>query len=147
MNRRSFLFSATATAGSLLIPERRLSADILLHANGDSVCVDTEFRLSFKGYKHCELHPYYQVVFPKWGCHCGSGECRPSTFKVVPTTTDAPEGILVMVGGIMFPVPKGRLKRDRDIPAPLLEWDAHVCCTVEPPTPTITCAWINHVIA
>src|SRR3989344_8529590 len=137
LNRRSFLIAGAAT---LLVP-RRPFADSNVATDG---CVDTEHRLSFKGFKHCELHPFYQIVFPQWGCHCGAGECRPSTHRIVPSTAENPEGVVVMVAGQMWPVPEGRLRRNRDIPEPLFGWSAHVCCTIEPSGkegPTITCAW------
>lgn len=110
------------------------------------VCKSEEPRLSYKGHRHCDLHPHYAVVFPRWGCNCSTGECRPTAFKRVPMSEQVPEGVLVMVAGEYYPVPKGRLRQERKIPEPLLQWEAHVCCTSEPTpasAPNITCAWIN----
>lgn len=123
-----------------LIPHRTRADPQIPSLPHDAKCVDTEMRLSFYGHMHCKLHTFYQQVFPGWGCNCSTGECRPSTFQRNP---NSPEGVDIMVAGEYFPVPKGRLRNERNVPEALLQWDAHVCCTSEPPNPTITCAWIN----
>ena len=138
LTRRSLLIGGAA----LCFPRQ-----VFAQYEGGIPCKDGSDRLSFKGFQHCRLHPFYQQVVSRWGCYCGVGECRPTIFKAVPTSTEAPEGIIVMVAGEWFGVPKGKLHRDRDIPEELRVWDAHVCCTTEPPNPNITCVWINDVSA
>lgn len=139
LTRRSLILSSVA-AGGILMP-RRLGAGLRLVGHDASVCAEN--RISYLGFMHCELHPYYTEVRSLWGCTCSVGECRPTKFQYVPESEANPEGVEVMVGGIFFPVPTGKLHHERKIPKELLAWPAHVCCTVEPPAPTITCAWIN----
>ncbi len=143
LNRRSFLLQAAALASPLLLPRRTLGQVLPT----PPPCTDKEHRLSYHGFMHCELHPFYQTVISRWGCYCGAGECRPTLYKAVPKTPETPEGIMIMVAGDYWPVPEGKLHRDRDIPKELLAWSAHVCCSKEPPGPTIQCVWINEVVA
>ncbi|HVU75333.1 MAG TPA: hypothetical protein VHD38_00635 [Candidatus Paceibacterota bacterium] len=120
-------------------------ADPQMMPHERDLCDDSKLlKLSYRGFMHCELHPYYQIVFPKWGCNCSTGECRPTDFKLVEPSAECPEGVMIMVDGVYCPVPRDALHKEKaTIPAALLQWPAHVCCLSTPPDPKITCAWIN----
>jgi|GEM_PF-2153123 hypothetical protein len=123
-------------------------------------CVDPgETRISYFGFEHCRLHPYYQQVFPTAGCNCSTGQCRPTVWRSVTPTPDNPEGVQVKVSGEWTDVPPEVLHKfyatgSRTLPTPLLEYDAHVCAvesrTYNPVSkvttigkPRIECAWID----
>jgi hypothetical protein len=118
-----------------------------------------ETRLSYPGFEHCRLHRYYQQVFPQVGCSCTIGQCRPTEWRNVPVTAENPEGVQIKVSGEWYDVPPEVLHRfyatgPKTLPAPLLEYDAHVCAseskTYDPVwkimktnKPTFECVWIE----
>lgn len=123
------------------------------HAPPRSTCVDVENRLGFKGFKHCEYHPLYQVAFKNWNCHCYAGQCRPTEFRVAPVSEKNPSGLEVYLNGFWFPIPMDAMRKERaNMPPQLLQWQAHGCAndpvlsedkkTVVTP-PHIECVWIN----
>ena len=124
-------------------------------------CVSNgETRLGYNGFEHCRLHPYYQLVFPTYGCNCSTGQCRPTSWRHAPRTTENPLGMEIFQSGLWRPIPPDVLHKfyqngPRSLPEPLMEYDAHICAfdnTVQTDPHTkkpvviwgeIECAWVK----
>lgn len=104
-------------------------------------CKLSEERIGYPGFMHCELHPQYQEAFKDWGCHCYTGQCRPTIFR--PSQNEkSVTGYEIFISGDWFEIPKEALRKQKaNMTGDLLRWEAHVC-TSEPPTPHIECAII-----
>lgn len=79
------------------------------------------------GYRHDELHPFYQKVFSSGKCSCSSGECRPTRARA---SRKSPVGVEVLINRVWCPVSTEALITQEDkksIPAELRVDEAHVC--------------------
>jgi hypothetical protein len=108
-------------------------------------CVDTEKRISYYRMDHCKLHALYQTVFPQAGCHCSTGQCRPTVFKRVPPTPENPSGVLVEVDGKFYAPPETAMRKmvRGKVPDTLMEYEAHVCAFHNAEEVIIECLWID----
>ena len=106
-----------------------------------NTCQESETRVGYAGFMHCPLHPQYQEAFKDWGCHCYTGQCRPTMFR--PSQNEKSEtGYEIFISGDWFEIPKEAMRKQKaNMTGDLLRWEAHVC-TSEPPTPHIECAII-----
>ena len=146
LTRRNFLIISASQAGCLLVPSVSAAQGVLHVHIGPECEAQTpikEFRLGYPGFMHCKLHDHYQKAFKKWNCHCYTGQCRPTEFRVKKAPSDAFENYEIFINGLWFPIPRVAFRKEKaEMDEVLLQWDAHVC-TSEPPNPHIECAWIN----
>lgn len=110
MNLRFNLCRAIALGGLLSLP-------LLVHAEEPKGPGD-------RGYRHEELHDYYQSYF-KGKCPCADGECRPTIVR--PNAAVPGTGMEVLIDGQWFAVPEKVLQTRINIPPELLVYPAHVC--------------------
>lgn len=146
LTRRTLLILSASQAGCLFVPGIAAAQKKLLVHSGpecEAEMYPPEHRLGYKGYMHCELHPYYQKAFAKWNCFCYTGRCRPTEFRPKRASSDAYVDYVIFISGGWFQIPKAAFRTEKaDMDEVLLQWDAHVC-TSEPPNPHIECAWLN----
>ena len=76
------------------------------------------------GFRHQELHPYYQQFFDSNRCHCGTGECRPTLYR---SSATSESGVEVLMDGQWYSVPKSALISPKEAASALHTDPAHAC--------------------
>lgn len=126
--------------GALVLLICLLAASVA-HAAEPSTSTPQTLGPGDKGYKHDEFHEHYQKLFKDGDCYCRTGQCRPTIYRIDPTS---PSRIEVKIDGGWYDVPVKALRTKQSVPPELWHESAHVCAY---PRPTggyeIECAIIN----
>lgn len=91
-----------------------------------------ELKLGDKGYRHTEFHEHYQKVFTTTSCHCSTGECRPTDWKVGTPPKGPYTSFFVKVDGEWCPVRRDAMLEKKQVPPELWVDPAHVCAYDRP---------------
>lgn len=77
-----------------------------------------------KGFRHKQMHPFYQKLFAKGKCACHTGECRPTIYR---SSSTSPSGVQVVLNRVWIDVPKAAIQEKMSVPPELWVDPAHIC--------------------
>lgn len=93
-----------------------------------------------RGYKHSEMHLYYQELFSGGKCNCQKGECRPTLYRL---NANSPSGVQVILNRQWVDVPYEAIQPRQSVPPELWVDMAHICAFVVNGRLVVECAIIN----
>lgn len=102
--------------------------------------VAEELQLGDKGYRHTEMHPYYQKLFGNGRCNCHTGECRPTDYR---NSRQSPSGVQVLHNRVWIDVPVEAIQPRQSVPPELWQDPAHICAYENNGAILVECAIIN----
>jgi hypothetical protein len=91
-------------------------------------------------YMHEELHPHFEKLFGEGKCHCKTGYCRPTVYRLAPNSV----GVEIKIDGGWYAPPQSAMLQKNQIPPELWHFDALVCAhPTSPGEYDIECVTIN----